>query len=331
MTYDIQYLWRLSRSGDLTLRPEFQRDSVWPVAAKSYFIDTLIRGLPSPLVFVHRTASPDTGRAGLAVIDGQQRLSAAFDYVEGKYRLSGEDVQEFSGRRFAQLPARAQEAILGYGVIVEELEGHSPSEVRDIFARLNKYGVRLAPQELRHAREDGAFKRVVEEVGSWEFWTEAGIVTPAKARRMRSDELSAELLILLAEGSPQDKKRVIDEYYVKFVEAFPESQALVDRLHRYTSLSADILPQGRRTRFRKAVDFYSLIGAIDQVTDRGSKLEQVPVADWHSSLTAFEGEVRMNSTSRADRYSLAASRQTDNVRPRATRIEILASVLGGEL
>ncbi|HEY5436347.1 MAG TPA: hypothetical protein VIK13_14015, partial [Candidatus Limnocylindrales bacterium] len=46
-------------------------------------------------------------------------------------------------------------------------------------------------------------------------------------------------------------------------------------------------------------------------------------------LIAFEDELRKEASPRASRYLLAASRQTDNVAPRRTRIEILAELLAG--
>ena len=40
------------RSNELELSPIFQRRSVWPTGAKSFLIDTVMRGLPIPAVIL---------------------------------------------------------------------------------------------------------------------------------------------------------------------------------------------------------------------------------------------------------------------------------------
>jgi uncharacterized protein with ParB-like and HNH nuclease domain len=67
-------LYQLYQGGQLKLKPEFQRESVWPRAAKAYLIDTILNDRPIPLFFFQRTTSAQSGRPEYAVIDGQQRL-----------------------------------------------------------------------------------------------------------------------------------------------------------------------------------------------------------------------------------------------------------------
>ena len=75
-TKDIGLLKQLHDQGQLILAPEFQRNSIWPRAAKAYLIDSVLNDRPIPLLFLQRVSSAQTGRPGFAVIDGQQRLRA---------------------------------------------------------------------------------------------------------------------------------------------------------------------------------------------------------------------------------------------------------------
>jgi hypothetical protein len=77
-TKDVGLLRQLFRESQLRLRPEFQRLSVWPKAAKAYLIDTMLNERPMPLFFMQRTMSAQSGRQLFDVIDGQQRLRAIF-------------------------------------------------------------------------------------------------------------------------------------------------------------------------------------------------------------------------------------------------------------
>ena len=41
-----------AKAGTLILSPSFQRRSVWPIGAKSFLLDTIVRGLPTPIIFL---------------------------------------------------------------------------------------------------------------------------------------------------------------------------------------------------------------------------------------------------------------------------------------
>jgi hypothetical protein len=70
------------RDGSLNLKPDFQRRSVWKPGARSYFIDTIVRGLPVPLIFVRERLDLETQRTIRDVVDGQQRLRTLFAFID---------------------------------------------------------------------------------------------------------------------------------------------------------------------------------------------------------------------------------------------------------
>lgn len=76
--------WRENQS--LAVAPEFQRRSVWQRPAKAYLIDTLLRGLPVPPIYLRVRQSKEKSRLIREVIDGQQRISAVLDYIDGTDR-----------------------------------------------------------------------------------------------------------------------------------------------------------------------------------------------------------------------------------------------------
>jgi len=45
------------RGGSLQLSPSFQRRPVWSAGAKSLLIDTVVRGLPMPVIFLRELPS----------------------------------------------------------------------------------------------------------------------------------------------------------------------------------------------------------------------------------------------------------------------------------
>src|SRR6185437_4575265 len=75
---DVETLLKRIESGELVLRPEFQRTDVWGIAKKSKLIESLLLNLPIPPCFFAED------RNGVrVVVDGQQRLRAIDDFCHG--------------------------------------------------------------------------------------------------------------------------------------------------------------------------------------------------------------------------------------------------------
>ena len=120
------------RSSRLTLSPYFQRNLVWREAHKRDFIDTIMKGYPFPQIFLARgPIDLDTMEASQAVVDGQQRLNAIRDFVDGKLDLEG--------KLFKELSAKEREDFLKYEVAVIDfdLDAGDP-RLKDVFYRLNR-------------------------------------------------------------------------------------------------------------------------------------------------------------------------------------------------
>ncbi len=276
-TKDIALLHQLYDQGQITLAPEFQRNSIWPRTAKAYLIDTILSQRPIPLLYFRRGASAQTGKSRYEVIDGQQRLRAVFEFMDDRFPLSESKDPQYKGKRYSELGSSLQERILSYDLYIQELVGHSDDDIRDIFVRMNKYVVKLSGQEIRHAKHEGKFKEFVEDLGAWAFWTNNRVFTAHQIRRMRNVEFSAELTILLLEG-PQDKKQTIDLYYVQFAKSFGHRADVRRRLGRYLKWIAKAIPDLSQTRYRKPVDLYSLVGALKDIAEHPFRLSDIDPA-----------------------------------------------------
>jgi hypothetical protein len=194
-----------------------------------------------------------------------------------------------------------------------------------MFVRMNKYVVKLTPQEIRHAKQRGKFAKFVEKLGELPFWRDNRVFTPKQIARFRAVEFCAEVAILLQEG-PQDKKDAIDVYYQTYSAKIPFQTDVSNRLRQYLNWIGTALPAIAQTRYRKATDLYSLLGAINENWDAVRKMPN----KCGKRLLDFQSEILPEATGDAGRYFAAASRQTDNLKPRQTRIEVIAKVLRGE-
>jgi hypothetical protein len=280
---------------------------------------------------MQRVTSAQTGRTEFAVIDGQQRLRAVKEFLDDGFPLSelGEKsvAIAFKGKKFSALPAEMQQRLWNFDFVVQELSNYSDSDIRDIFGRMNKYAVRMSKQELRHAQKEGKFKDFVERIGKWPFWRRERVFSQVQLARMRAVEFAAELTILLIEG-PQHQKKAIDLYYLRWTERFPEGSTTESKLRTYLEWIEKALPDLRKRRYRRSNELYALIGALDIASKQGSQLLQLSPTAAGTQLEKFEVQTRSKKPrGTAAQYVIAASKHTDDLEPRRTRIEILQSLL----
>ena len=73
----------------LKANPEYQRGIVWSVAQKKKLIDSLMRGYPLPLIYLHHIKRTVAGaqRDDFEIIDGQQRINSLHEFREGAHKL----------------------------------------------------------------------------------------------------------------------------------------------------------------------------------------------------------------------------------------------------
>jgi len=120
------------KNSGLTLSPYFQRNLVWRDAHKRDFIDTILKGYPFPQIFLARgPIDVDSMTSSQAVVDGQQRLNAIREFIDGKL--------EVDGKLFRDLETRQKEDFLKYEVAVIDfdLDAGDP-RLKDVFHRLNR-------------------------------------------------------------------------------------------------------------------------------------------------------------------------------------------------
>ena len=96
------------REKSIIVNHEYQRsDKVWPPAARSYLIETILLGFPIPKLSLYQTTDLKTKKTKKEIVDGQQRSQVVFDFLEGTFRLTGKG--PFGGRLFSQLQEPEQQ------------------------------------------------------------------------------------------------------------------------------------------------------------------------------------------------------------------------------
>ncbi len=158
-----------AQKGRLVLQPEFQRQYVWDRKKASRLIESVLLRVPLPIVYL--SEQPDGKEY---VIDGQQRLTSLFSFIEGKFpggepfKLIGLTAyKEFNKKGFSELPEDLQDRITEYTLRTVTLLKQSDADLKfEIFERLNTGSEPLNDMELRNCVFRGSYNGLLKELAA---------------------------------------------------------------------------------------------------------------------------------------------------------------------
>lgn len=275
---------------ELVLNPHFQRRSVWDPQARTLLIDSILRRMPVPKIYMRTKLDVRSKRSIREVVDGQQRLRAILAFAKGEFALTRR-AQEFAGLKYEDLDEALQEDFLSYPLAVDSLVNASDTDVLEVFARLNSYTVTLVPAEKRHAKFQGDFKWAVHAAAKdWRLlWEEYQIVSGRDRLRMGDDSLMAEMFGVVMKGVTDGGAPNIEHLYEDNETTFPserESRAQVDRTLQLVTESFG--PLVKDTPLSRAPQFLMLFAAAAAVTE-GIPQGQLLPEDVRTSSIDLEG------------------------------------------
>jgi hypothetical protein len=266
------------RDGALLLNPFFQRRPVWSAKAKSFLIDTILRGMPMPIIFLRDTRSDVRDlRAIKDVVDGQQRLRTILSFVSPTlledfkperdgFTIDKAHSEELAGKSFDQLPMELRQRVLDYQFSVHIFSADTAnSDILQIFARMNATGVKVNAQELRNAEFIGDFKTAAYELAAEQLdrWISWKIFTPNQIARMDEVELTSEFMLLVMDGVLSKRKDVIDRFYKVYDNTFPDVKEVSRRIQGTLDRIESLFPKEVIVKlFSNRSTFFALFAII---------------------------------------------------------------------
>lgn len=270
-TYSINDFLEWEDKKQLQLSPKFQRRSVWTDTARSYLMDTIVRGKPIPKIFIRQQINPQTRVSIREVVDGQQRLRTILSYLHDGFQISRRHNAQYGGVFFSQLSqidADIQTNILSYELSVDLLVNMPDPEVLDVFGRLNSYAVILNAQEKINAQHFGPFKTLSDSIAHSlnDFWLKNRILTEQQILRMGDVTLTADLLIAMIAGIKSKKQ--IANFYSNFEKEFPHDPDQLESAFRQTieTIQAIFGDRLRNSEFHRIHLFYTLFTVVYHAT-----------------------------------------------------------------
>lgn len=279
-----------AKNGELNLSPSFQRRAVWSKGAKSYLLDSIVRGLPIPPIIL-RDLPPNiiSFKSVREVVDGQQRLRTILTYIvplvvtdfvmdRDQFTISKSHNPDLAGMGFRDLPPKMQRQILDYQFMVHIFPSETDDrDILEIFARMNATGTKLNNQELRNAEYFGEFKSssftfAAEHLSLWREW---GVFSESAIARMSEVEFTSELLILVMKGICDNNKLVIDRAYQEYDDTFPNKNEVLKRVRFIIeTMNTNFLKYAPDVLKSKALTYATFAALYDMSFGMQSKLTQ---------------------------------------------------------
>lgn len=127
--------------------PDWQRDEVWQDGKKQQLIDTILRGWKLPkFYFVKTNDEPEE----FEVVDGQQRLTAIFEFFDNELPLSSQSAKEFGAEFYKDLPSDTSDGFDDFEIEYDEIIEATEQELKNFFQRLQQ-GLPLTSSEKLNA------------------------------------------------------------------------------------------------------------------------------------------------------------------------------------
>lgn len=188
--YPLDVLYEKYKNQEIVI-PRFQRKFVWTISQASRLVESFIKGLPVPPLYLY-----DGGDGKLQVVDGVQRLLTISSFMDGRthnheFKLQG--MHERSGlykKAFSDLSLDLQlqfkNAVLRCMIIRQWDPKDGGTSMYQVFSRLNTGGTALSPQEIRNCIYAGPLIDTIEQLNYSPDWR--AIYGTTKPDKRKKDE-----------------------------------------------------------------------------------------------------------------------------------------------
>ncbi len=295
---------------------EYQRGVVWNPDQQKKLIDSVLRGYQLPIIYLHyqtRTVATITQQS-YDIIDGQQRITALHDFVEGAFPLFAVDDEKAKFPRFLQdepcpwggrdihgLADDLKERLLKTELPIAKITTHNSddnNEVRDLFVRLQS-GFPLNAQEKRDSYP-GQFTAFILSLGGkpaiarypgHPFFQRVLRMKPGRDRG-KTRQLAAQIAMLFLERRRNGrehfadiKAREIDDYYYTNLD-FDAGSADCRRLREILDKLDHLLGDGKMPKLR-GHDAIHLVLLLDEMWDDYTRAWESTLQDAQSNFSAM--------------------------------------------
>lgn len=230
-----KYLKNLEEENNELFVPDYQREFVWDTTRQSRLIESIILGLPIPIIFV---AENKDGR--LEIVDGSQRIRTLSAFLSGDLTLEGLDkLSLLNNLKFQDLSISRQRKINNTPIRMIVLSDKTSETVKnDLFDRINRGSDLLLNMEKRKGIYKGKFNDFIyDKCAKLELLKKLAPLSKVVEKRQEHEELILRFFAL-ADNYPKYKTQYqgIGTYLDEYMNAKNSTFTSEEADEKYTSL-----------------------------------------------------------------------------------------------
>jgi hypothetical protein len=198
-------------------QPEYQRGEVWSNEKKGLLIDSILRGIDIPKIYLRLL---NNKHHDFEVADGQQRLNALYNFRDDKFKLLNKKIKgldtgfingnQVGGLAYSELPANLKKKFDNFEITISIIENCDEYEVRTLFGRLQE-GVSLNSAEKRNAIISNVGKQIESIALNHKFFEGCKI----SRKRYKHQDYLAHVFALMFYNNKEDlKSKLLEKLYL---------------------------------------------------------------------------------------------------------------------
>lgn len=210
--FTIDYLVNAFRE-DLFFVPDYQREFIWPDKNKSKFIESVVLGLPIPMLFV-----ADMADGRLEIVDGAQRIQTLEQFLAGDLKLENLTLLDsLNGFTINELSVAQQRKIKTRALRMVVLEDGTSEAIRqELFHRINTQSIRAKGSEIRRGSFAGPFVQFIKDRSNDPLFRKLCPISKSALNRRENEELVTRFFCY--SDRYQKFKHDVDKFIDEFVE-----------------------------------------------------------------------------------------------------------------
>lgn len=212
---------------------------------KSLLVHSILANYPVPPIYCLKEAVNEKDYS-YSILDGKQRLTTTFDYIDGRYPLDAETpsvviddvIYEIGGKYFTDLDTECQQEILRFKFTIYGFENADDDLIEEIFFRLNNSTPLSKPQKAMPlcGVENAKF---IKSILSDRFFSE--ICQFSALQRRKSDDMCTLLQSMM----------LLDNRYADY----EFSSISADEIMRYASCIKNNYSEKQKERLYDIIDY----------------------------------------------------------------------------
>ena len=210
--YSIDFLVQKFREDEFYIPDEYQRQFIWDDNKKSLFIESVLLGLPIPLMFFSDT---EDGRC--EIIDGAQRTQSVEAFMSNDLELTNlKKLDSLLGFKYDDIPEYFKKKFDKTNIRVVVLSDETTLDIRqEIFTRINTSGVKANPIEVRRGQfMETDFMRFIKECSEDNVFLKLCPLSETLKKRYEGQELVLRFFAYLNNYKKFDHRvdQFVDDY-----------------------------------------------------------------------------------------------------------------------